>query len=346
MCDTVVKKRIDWIDVAKGIGVICVILGHISKYQDHWKFVQFLYGFHVGAFFILSGITFKKKINCKFKDLMESIIKHYVIPYIISVSFILICKELFTADFHFFENLKGYALQIRAGSIWFITVLALSKVIIWFLNNRIKNSKLLTAIIVIIFCLGCISLKYYNRLFWNLDLVPMGMFFVYFGVLISDRMMSLNISKVKCFIFGELLLLVSFISTVINRLSQDVIVRISISDINIVPLYVLSIISGFFGISLLSMILSKSKFLSYIGKNSFSFIALNSVASDFVKACEPLKPFYMTATNVVQNVTVYFFSELVILFIMSVIYNVIVNSLLSLLDNKLLKKTQNSNIVK
>lgn len=339
MFDVSVKKRIDWVDVAKGIGVICVVLGHISKYQDHWKFVQFLYGFHVGAFFILSGIIFKKKINCMFDDLMDSIIKHYVIPYIISVLIILICKELFTADFHFFENLKGYVLQIRAGSIWFITVLALSKIIIWFLNNKINNRKLLTVIVIIIFCSGCISLKYYNRLIWNLDLVPMGVFFVYFGVIISDKMTNLSIPKLKCFIFGELSLFISFISTVINRLTQDVIVRISISDINIVPLYVLSVISGFLGISLLSMILSKSKFLSYIGKNSFSFIVFNSVASDFVKACKSLKPFYMTATNVVQNVTVYFFAELIILFIISIIYNVLINQVISLFDNNQLFKS-------
>ena len=46
------KVRIDWIDIAKGILIILVVVGHITGI-----FNRYIYQFHMGAFFILSGFT-------------------------------------------------------------------------------------------------------------------------------------------------------------------------------------------------------------------------------------------------------------------------------------------------
>ena len=46
--------RIGWIDTAKGIGLLCVILGHLSiPLVDAW-----VYFFHMPLFFFLSGVVF------------------------------------------------------------------------------------------------------------------------------------------------------------------------------------------------------------------------------------------------------------------------------------------------
>ena len=47
-----VTKRIEWIDTAKGIGILMVMLGH--NYLD-WKFVFWCYSCHMALFFFLSG---------------------------------------------------------------------------------------------------------------------------------------------------------------------------------------------------------------------------------------------------------------------------------------------------
>ena len=69
-------NRIRWIDNAKGIAILLIIIGHTStKLSGFWNF-QFVYGIHLVVFFLLSGYTFKKKtlteewINSKFKRLM------------------------------------------------------------------------------------------------------------------------------------------------------------------------------------------------------------------------------------------------------------------------------------
>ena len=46
------RKRIEWIDIVKGILIISVVLGHITG-----MFNIYIYSFHMGAFFILSGYT-------------------------------------------------------------------------------------------------------------------------------------------------------------------------------------------------------------------------------------------------------------------------------------------------
>lgn len=52
------KKQtyMSWLDVAKGIGIILVVIGH-SMFPKH----LIIDGFHMALFFILSGITFSTK---------------------------------------------------------------------------------------------------------------------------------------------------------------------------------------------------------------------------------------------------------------------------------------------
>ena len=53
-------NRIDWIDTAKGYGMLCVIIGHLGTPGIS----AFVYTFHMPLFFFLSGFLFhhQKKI--------------------------------------------------------------------------------------------------------------------------------------------------------------------------------------------------------------------------------------------------------------------------------------------
>lgn len=48
------QDRIEWIDVAKGIGIILVIMGHTFQLD----LVSPIYAFHMPLFFFLSGLLF------------------------------------------------------------------------------------------------------------------------------------------------------------------------------------------------------------------------------------------------------------------------------------------------
>lgn len=52
-------KRIDYIDIVKGITIILMIIGHVSNIPTILR--TFIFSFHMPLFFIISGYTFKKK---------------------------------------------------------------------------------------------------------------------------------------------------------------------------------------------------------------------------------------------------------------------------------------------
>ena len=66
--------RVKWIDSAKGIAILLVIIGHASLGRT--DLFNFVYGIHLVVFFLLSGYTLKRKditmsyVNDKFNRLM------------------------------------------------------------------------------------------------------------------------------------------------------------------------------------------------------------------------------------------------------------------------------------
>ena len=64
------RKRLDYLDIAKGLLIISVVLCH-SPFENAY----YLYWFHMPAFFIISGMLYKRGRNIK-----EQVIKFFV-PY-------------------------------------------------------------------------------------------------------------------------------------------------------------------------------------------------------------------------------------------------------------------------
>lgn len=50
-----INKRIEWIDISKGLGMLLVIAGHTIAL----KYSSILYTFHMPLFFFLSGLVAK-----------------------------------------------------------------------------------------------------------------------------------------------------------------------------------------------------------------------------------------------------------------------------------------------
>lgn len=53
-----VEKRVEWIDMAKGIGLLFVFLGHLkTPFLATW-----IYTFHMPLFFFLSGLVYNHSV--------------------------------------------------------------------------------------------------------------------------------------------------------------------------------------------------------------------------------------------------------------------------------------------
>lgn len=59
------KQRIAYIDLVKGIGILCVLFGHLIPNDGIVK--PAIYSFHMPLFFILTGILLKKE-SIQFKS--------------------------------------------------------------------------------------------------------------------------------------------------------------------------------------------------------------------------------------------------------------------------------------
>ena len=79
MADTLIKKRLDYIDIAKALGMLIIMWGHIAVSKS----VTFVYAFHIPLFFFLSGMVFVQDKYPDFKSFVKRRIQTLIIPYII-----------------------------------------------------------------------------------------------------------------------------------------------------------------------------------------------------------------------------------------------------------------------
>lgn len=82
------RERIDCLDIAKGIGMLLVVLGH----ADPPKALRYaIFAFHMPMFFMISGMVYRKKRRGAASDLL-----HLLAPYAASVAVILVFQLIRT----------------------------------------------------------------------------------------------------------------------------------------------------------------------------------------------------------------------------------------------------------
>lgn len=120
------KKRENWIDVLKGIGMIYVLMGHI---KPSLFFEIHIYSFHMPLFFFISGYLYNNYYP--FNIYLKRKIKSLLIPYIIFAFFALLVSAYFNGSF--FKLIEEFLfLNGTVGwnsPIWFLIVLFITEII-------------------------------------------------------------------------------------------------------------------------------------------------------------------------------------------------------------------------
>src|SRR5690242_7681593 len=86
-------KRIAYLDAAKGIGILLVVLGHNHIKLEYPLIYQVVYSFHMPFFFLLSGMFFKpgyglvELVRRRFNSLLRPYIAYLVVVYVGSIFF-------------------------------------------------------------------------------------------------------------------------------------------------------------------------------------------------------------------------------------------------------------------
>lgn len=157
------RKRYIWIDCVKGVLIILVVLGHMISNKTIGNFV---YSFHVPAFFVLSGYLLKCKNNASFS---KQQMKKYIIPYL---SFSIISIGIRAAyDFCFektnlYDNFIAYSIRFLSGfglpAIWFISSYFIARIVFGVTNQTKKRFQIILNACIVV---TIVSLSHFTGLF-------------------------------------------------------------------------------------------------------------------------------------------------------------------------------------
>lgn len=177
------KDSIEFLDIAKGIGILLVVLGHaitidLSKnYIILYLFRLLIYGIHMPLFFVIAGYLFEikkdKYYKLGFKNFIEKKIIRFIIPYLM-FSFIvyfivfivkLVPKiyKLFIKFGYKFDTINQVLYSILTYEkhidkhLWFCYVMFIVLLISFFVNKYMNNKKRIIISLIILFFIYLIT---------------------------------------------------------------------------------------------------------------------------------------------------------------------------------------------
>ena len=159
-------KRIEWIDIFKGLLMIMVVVGHTTG-----RFNMFIYQFHVGAFFLISGMVAKNIEGDPLKCIVKKGYGLLLPIVVVFASFLFILRLFFKIGlYHIFFQQEYYGIpffcrQLVHGNIyiewlgaaWFIIVL-FGIMLLWETIGVVFKDKNVYINLCISFFIACIGI--------------------------------------------------------------------------------------------------------------------------------------------------------------------------------------------
>ena len=201
--DTLMKKRLVWVDIAKGIAIILMIIGH----EISGNIRTFIFSFHMPLFFILSGFTSGVILTLsKWRQKLPKILKIYFLAIFMVV--LLSLEKLLVWDVSIYqvgiETLKGifwgsntystHAIS-TVGVMWFLIVFVWAKILFELLQVLFDNKYIGVILGIISYFAYLVSLR--RWLPQDLDIVPIAALFMWVGSILKQGYMrrKTNIGK-------------------------------------------------------------------------------------------------------------------------------------------------------
>lgn len=140
------KPRIEWIDIAKGVGIALVSFGHLRNGdgQSVWlpaldELISAIYLFHMPLFYLLGGLTFSMRGG--FKSFLIRKVKTLLVPYYIfslyflakpfAILLIPSLRETFQTDHDYGIAHQFYDVLIAGNGLWFLMAFFVGEVIMY-----------------------------------------------------------------------------------------------------------------------------------------------------------------------------------------------------------------------
>lgn len=290
------KERLAFIDVAKSLAMIAVVIGHTISPKNIIS--EWLYLWHLPMFFFTAGLCFN--INkYQFLSLLKRRIKQLILPSIyfsilISICFLLLNiysgEEWITSICNLLSNYK-YGLP---GVMWFIPILFISEILSFPIIRYIKYKIILISILVIL----CVIQYMFKgiKMPYDLNTVFVGMFFY-----LSGNLLRKNMLEPTFYIKSRNYLLILFILTYIYIIFSDGSMDIHGNYYHDITVFVFSLFAVL-GVLLISNIryISTSKILNYIGRNTLIILPAHLIIQKILWTF--IHPYFIEWGHFAENV--------------------------------------------
>lgn len=201
------KERYDYIDIAKGLGILMVVWAHIMI--TGWTH-KVIYAFHMPLFFLISGMLFQREKYPSFGVFIKRRAKRLLIPYTIYS----VLTWVFWAAFRYLrhDEVESYltplfqtfyaqgsgAYMVHNSALWFVPCLFLTEILYFFLCRLGKWECLMACFVCagMSFELGNVyGDSYWFLLPWNADAALIALPFYCIGNMLTrgighERMVS------------------------------------------------------------------------------------------------------------------------------------------------------------
>lgn len=280
-------QRVHYIDIARGIAIILMIIGHTLELGLTRKII---FSFHMPLFIIISGMFFKKR---KIKEELTHLNKKLIIPYVITIIITYMLRYIIhNQEIHFlpiiqqiffgYSNKKTFFTHIDdVWVLWFIPFLIFCKILYYGIDKITKTNDLLKGIICFCFSSMGIYLSKINIFLpWSIDIALSSMLFYYIGYLLNKyHLIGKVISNQLIYIFIVItytsLLKLGNIELAIRKYPYGMICYITAFCGTII----------IFSISQMIEILSKklTKILSWYGQNSMYILCVHYLENKVIE---------------------------------------------------------------
>lgn len=293
---TQVKERYHWVDVAKGLLIILLLVHHFSSAtrrlgisNDQFWFVtcwQIIYTcFFMQAFFFLSGYC--SNFSHPAKRFFTKLLKQLIIPFV-CFQLIICISNTFAEHGFSLRAIYDYWLGVNGTTLWFLNALIVSKIIVW-MCLRINKSFIFLLSFSFALLLFAIYLKQKDlgSNFFYIRQSLAAVFFVAFGHFIKHRQDILKYVRIGALVFPYLLLFMLLLNIPIPQVTAEMQVGLLSA-----PIFVLVSLCGTCACIEACKIIGKFKPIEYIGRNTLvvyclHFLVLLPLAGVLYKVLSP-----------------------------------------------------------
>lgn len=142
-------KRLKYIDNARGILILLVLLAHCFGLDDR---LRIIYVSHVPGFFLISGLLFRFSSSLK-KSISANIVtifKRFIIPFLF-FEIIGGLAKVISKEESFYESIINIVtLRYNTGANWYIVSLAVAEILFIFMKKHIRHHSLFIIIAILI----------------------------------------------------------------------------------------------------------------------------------------------------------------------------------------------------